>query len=231
MWTRLPAHSCGGSCGFGTNALRTAFPFHPLARDRRCSSDRFRRAGLSICRAQFVQPDVPCMAERSEAHARSRRRPFGQEPLCGRLDHGCCRRPGSMSRPPRRATTRWRRASPRIARAAARSGAPSRRRAISPQRSQHAATAPVLVDCLTLWLSNLHARGRRYRRRDRATGSRRWPRATAPVVLVANEVGSGIVPDNALGRRFRDLQGVLNQRIAARADRVVLDGRRACRWS
>ena len=44
----------------------------------------------------------------------------------------------------------------------------------------------------------------------------------APVVLVANEVGSGIVPDNPLGRRFRDLQGVLNQRMAARADRVVL---------
>ncbi len=40
--------------------------------------------------------------------------------------------------------------------------------------------------------------------------------------LVANEVGSGIVPDNALARRFRDLQGVLNQRIAARADHVVL---------
>ena len=43
-----------------------------------------------------------------------------------------------------------------------------------------------------------------------------------PVVLVANEVGSGIVPDNALGRRFRDLQGALNQRLAARADRVIL---------
>ena len=44
----------------------------------------------------------------------------------------------------------------------------------------------------------------------------------APTVLVANEVGSGIVPDYPLGRRFRDLQGILNQRIAARADRVVL---------
>ena len=47
-------------------------------------------------------------------------------------------------------------------------------------------------------------------------------KATAPVVLVANEVGSGIVPDNALARRFRDLQGGLNQRIAALADQVVL---------
>ena len=42
------------------------------------------------------------------------------------------------------------------------------------------------------------------------------------VTLVANEVGFGIVPDNALARRFRDLQGVLNQRIAAKASRVVL---------
>ena len=45
---------------------------------------------------------------------------------------------------------------------------------------------------------------------------------TTPTILVANEVGSGIVPDYPLGRRFRDLQGILNQRIAARADRVVL---------
>ena len=44
----------------------------------------------------------------------------------------------------------------------------------------------------------------------------------APTVLVSNEVGSGIVPDNTEARRFRDLQGRLNQRIAARADRVVL---------
>jgi len=42
------------------------------------------------------------------------------------------------------------------------------------------------------------------------------------VVAVANEVGSGIVPDNALARRFRDLQGSLNQHLAARAQRVVL---------
>jgi adenosylcobinamide kinase/adenosylcobinamide-phosphate guanylyltransferase len=47
-------------------------------------------------------------------------------------------------------------------------------------------------------------------------------RPAAPLVMVANEVGFGIVPDNPLGRRFRDAQGLLNQRIAARADRVVL---------
>ena len=83
------------------------------------------------------------------------------------------------------------------------------------------ATADVLVDCLTLWLNNLM-----YRDRDvdaetalleAALAARR-----APVVLVSNEVGSGIVPENAEARRFRDLQGRLNQRIAARADRVLL---------
>jgi adenosylcobinamide kinase/adenosylcobinamide-phosphate guanylyltransferase len=82
-------------------------------------------------------------------------------------------------------------------------------------------TAPVLVDCLTLWLSNLlladaDIDAEIVQLEDVLTAMR------APVVLVANEVGSGIVPDHPLGRRFRDLQGVLNQRIAARADRVVL---------
>jgi adenosyl cobinamide kinase/adenosyl cobinamide phosphate guanylyltransferase len=47
-------------------------------------------------------------------------------------------------------------------------------------------------------------------------------RYAGPVVVVTNEVGSGIVPDNALARRFRDEQGRLNQRIAALAGRVVL---------
>jgi adenosylcobinamide kinase/adenosylcobinamide-phosphate guanylyltransferase len=83
-----------------------------------------------------------------------------------------------------------------------------------------AATA-VLVDCLTLWLSNLMFKNRNIdaetQRLEAALDARH-----APVVLVSNEVGSGIVPDNAEARRFRDLQGRLNQRMAGRADSVVL---------
>jgi adenosylcobinamide kinase/adenosylcobinamide-phosphate guanylyltransferase len=83
------------------------------------------------------------------------------------------------------------------------------------------AQAPILVDCLTLWLSNLMmADARIDAELDRLEQA--LAQATAPVVMVANEVGSGIVPDNALARRFRDLQGALNQRIAARAGNVVL---------
>lgn len=84
-----------------------------------------------------------------------------------------------------------------------------------------AGTAPVLVDCLTLWLSNLMLGG--------ADEAAAWAcleaalaRRRAPTILVANEVGLGIVPENALARRFRDAAGILNQRAAARADRVVL---------
>ena len=82
-------------------------------------------------------------------------------------------------------------------------------------------TMPVLVDCLTLWLSNQMLADadidlETARLADALTA------AKSPIVLIANEVGSGIVPDHPLGRKFRDLQGVLNQRMAARADRVVL---------
>ena len=83
------------------------------------------------------------------------------------------------------------------------------------------ASATVLVDCLTLWLNNLMFNNRdidaETERLEAALATRK-----APSVLVSNEVGSGIVPDNAEARRFRDLQGRLNQQIAARADRVVL---------
>jgi adenosylcobinamide kinase/adenosylcobinamide-phosphate guanylyltransferase len=79
----------------------------------------------------------------------------------------------------------------------------------------------LLVDCFTLWLTN-----RMLAEADieAETGEieAALTRRNALTVLVSNEVGSGIVPDNALARRFRDLQGRLNQRLAARADRVVL---------
>ena len=80
--------------------------------------------------------------------------------------------------------------------------------------------APVLVDCLTLWLSNLMLDGKDP---EAETDSllRALADLKAPIVLVANEVGLGIVPDNALARAFRDAAGRLNPRIAARADRVV----------
>jgi adenosylcobinamide kinase / adenosylcobinamide-phosphate guanylyltransferase len=84
-------------------------------------------------------------------------------------------------------------------------------------------TTPVLVDCLTLWLSNLMLAGADVAAEiDRLQRSLTGAAAPAPVVVVANEVGQGIVPDNPLGRRFRDWQGLLNQRVAAGADRVVL---------
>lgn len=84
--------------------------------------------------------------------------------------------------------------------------------------------SPVLFDCLTLWLSNLLgedpdsdralARVRRLAEAARGYGG--------PVIIVSNEVGGGIVPENALARQFRDLAGAANQWLAAEADQVVL---------
>jgi adenosylcobinamide kinase/adenosylcobinamide-phosphate guanylyltransferase len=85
-----------------------------------------------------------------------------------------------------------------------------------------AATAdrPVLIDCLTLWLSNLMLAGQELEPALRALDAA-LDRRAAPTVLVANEVGLGVVPENALARAFRDAAGRLNQRMAARADRVL----------
>lgn len=80
---------------------------------------------------------------------------------------------------------------------------------------------PVLVDCLTLWLSNVLLAGRDAgAEADRLAAALSRPRG--PWVVVSNEVGLGIVPDNPLARRFRDDAGRLNQRVAAAAGRVVL---------
>ncbi|HUI18636.1 MAG TPA: bifunctional adenosylcobinamide kinase/adenosylcobinamide-phosphate guanylyltransferase [Alphaproteobacteria bacterium] len=80
--------------------------------------------------------------------------------------------------------------------------------------------AGVLVDCLTLWLSNLLDAGRDA---DAAAAAllAALPALGGPVVFVANEVGLGIVPENALARRFRDAAGRLNAGLAAAADAVA----------
>lgn len=77
----------------------------------------------------------------------------------------------------------------------------------------------ILVDCLTLWLSNLmHAERDWESKVSELAGA--LPRLKSPVVLVSNEVGLGIVPDNALARSFRDAAGIMNQIIAAVSDEV-----------
>ena len=79
----------------------------------------------------------------------------------------------------------------------------------------------MLVDCLTLWLSNtLLADGDVEVACDDLVGVLR--RISGPLIVVSNEVGFGIVPDTPLGRRFRDAQGRLNQAVAGVAERVVL---------
>ena len=79
---------------------------------------------------------------------------------------------------------------------------------------------PALIDCLTLWLSNVMLADR-----DVEAESARllaaFGSAPGPLVAVSNEVGLGLVPETPLGRAFRDAQGRLNQRVAAAADRVI----------
>ena len=96
------------------------------------------------------------------------------------------------------------------------------------------ATRPVLVDCLTLWLTAMMDEvgawdGEVWRDRGERRLAERfdeleqaWREARVPVLAVSNEVGLGIVPESAGVRRFRDEQGRLNQRIAAASDAVVL---------
>jgi adenosylcobinamide kinase/adenosylcobinamide-phosphate guanylyltransferase len=76
-----------------------------------------------------------------------------------------------------------------------------------------------LVDCLTLWLSNLMHAERDWEK-EAMLLAETLGRQNSPVVLVTNEVGLGIVPDNALARRFRDAAGILNQIVARVADEV-----------
>ena len=85
----------------------------------------------------------------------------------------------------------------------------------------------ILVDCVTLWLSNLlfkyedsgeHSEERIYEDLQRLKGTLHG--MVTPVILVSNEVGMGIVPDNSLSRMFRDIAGITNQALAGMADEV-----------
>ena len=78
----------------------------------------------------------------------------------------------------------------------------------------------VLVDCATLWLTN-HLLAEHDLGQEAARLLSALEACAAPVVVVSNEVGWGIVPENALARAFRDAQGRLNQQIAAQAGLVI----------
>jgi len=91
--------------------------------------------------------------------------------------------------------------------------------------SREAAKAGIiLIDCLTLWISNLlmqNEDGKWIKQKgDQLVAS--IQNSACPVILVTNEVGLGIVPDNRLARLFRDAAGVINQTIAAACKRVVM---------
>ena len=91
---------------------------------------------------------------------------------------------------------------------------------LGPAHAEVEESGAVLIDCATLWLTNHILEDH-----DITTEETRLLKAihdcAAPVVVVSNEVGSGIVPENALARHFRSAQGALNQSLAARADLVV----------
>jgi adenosylcobinamide kinase/adenosylcobinamide-phosphate guanylyltransferase len=78
----------------------------------------------------------------------------------------------------------------------------------------------ILIDCLTLWLSNIMLAERDAGAEcDRLIAALK--EASGPLVAVSNEVGLGVVPESPLGRAFRDAQGLLNQRVAGIAEHVV----------
>ena len=81
-------------------------------------------------------------------------------------------------------------------------------------------TGAVLVDCLSLWLGDAIEHDGYAKRIDELVTA--WRETQARVIAVSNEVGSGVVPDSASGRLFRDQLGLLNARIAAESDEVLL---------
>ncbi|MEJ2657279.1 MAG: bifunctional adenosylcobinamide kinase/adenosylcobinamide-phosphate guanylyltransferase [Desulfobacterales bacterium] len=81
----------------------------------------------------------------------------------------------------------------------------------------------LIADCLTLWINNLVMKDENPANIDTHIQNliRSLEKSECPVVLVSNEVGCGIVPENELARRFRDITGFSNQKLAECADRVI----------
>ncbi len=82
-------------------------------------------------------------------------------------------------------------------------------------------TGPILVDCLTLWLTNLILADTDWEAEVEALAGL-TTKLASPIVFVTNEVGLGIVPDNQLARRFRDAAGIMNQKMASACDELWL---------
>ncbi len=82
----------------------------------------------------------------------------------------------------------------------------------------------IIVDCLTLWLSNIILENNDAEKINAHIQrlSRSLDKTQCPVILVSNEVGTGIVPENKLARQFRDTAGFVNQKLAAISDKVIL---------
>lgn len=93
-------------------------------------------------------------------------------------------------------------------------------RALGPALASVTANEVVLLDCATMWLSN-HLMSESDLEVETDSLLEAIHGCDGRVVVVSNEVGMGIVPENKLARRFRDLQGKLNQRLAAEADLAV----------
>jgi len=89
-------------------------------------------------------------------------------------------------------------------------------------QNNHNSCNVILIDCITLWINNILATTKQW---DAITGNvKRFvhciEKSKCPVIMVSNEVGTGIVPENSLARLFRDVAGYVNQQIAAHVDDV-----------
>lgn len=86
--------------------------------------------------------------------------------------------------------------------------------------AQHEPNSVILIDCMTMWLSNLFEQNWNIETETKLL-LKALPNCSADVILVSNELGLSIVPENALARKFRDEQGILNQKLAKGANNVV----------